>query len=352
MKCKILLPGFFVLCTLPMMLQGQTDNPGPRDVVRFGLFGGLQFNMHSGTYEALDNNAVCGICEFENGEKTGLRLEGLFEYPLSRTFLFSGRIGYQDFSGAFDRDKYRVGPVAQPSGPPVDMIVDQTFDNALSYLTVTPGILYFPIDQELHLNLGLGFAFPLSKDYTLREVLVSPSDKTFADGTTDHIIRDEEIQEVNGLRLALELGAGYDIPLTRNLLLTPEVAYSLPLTKVTGRGDWTAAAFAGGLGLRYAMIPPPKELPPPPPPAPAAAPATEVIPPPGCGLGGTRNRCRWERNGCEYDCGGRVAHHRTLSAADLCVLRRRRRQDAAASKPIRERRSQKLFHRRCQRSGT
>ena len=36
---------------------------------------------------------------------------------------------------------------------------------------------------------------------------------------------------------------------TRNLLLTPAVAYSLPFTDVSSQGDWKASGLAAGLGL-------------------------------------------------------------------------------------------------------
>ncbi|MBN1449118.1 MAG: hypothetical protein JXA28_14420, partial [Bacteroidetes bacterium] len=246
-------PSKFLLSLLLLLLPlwhaaGQDGEPGPRDVMRIGLTAGPQFNFHSGTYDALDKEAVCGTCTFENGDVMKFRFEALVEIPYSPSLMFSARLGLQDFSGQFERDNYYVGKVAQENGPPVDMIVDHTFDNALSYLTVTPGVLYFPIEQPLHLNLGLGLAFPLSKDYTLREQLVQPANVQFADGTRDHITRDEEIQEINSMRLAIDAGVGYDIPLTRNLLVTPALAYSLPLTKVTGRGDWTASALAAGIG--------------------------------------------------------------------------------------------------------
>ncbi|MBE0644656.1 MAG: hypothetical protein IH600_11300, partial [Bacteroidetes bacterium] len=242
-----------LLLLLGWHASAQDQTPGFRDVMRFGVYGGPQFNFHSGTYEALDQNALCGVCDFENGDVMKFRFEALLEIPLTPSLMLSGRIGLQDFSGQFDRDNYYVGQVAQPTGPPADLIVDHTFDNALSYLVVTPGILYFPIEEELHLNLGLGFGFPMSKDYTLREEMVSPAGITFSDGTRDHVIRDEEIQNVNGFRLSLEIGAGYDIPLTRNLLLTPALGYSLPLTSVTDKGEWSASALAAGVGLLWAM---------------------------------------------------------------------------------------------------
>ena len=74
---------------LPLLLltgwhaSAQNDTPGFRDVMRFGVFGGPQFNFHGGTYEALDRSATCGICDFENGDLMKFRFEALLEIPFT-----------------------------------------------------------------------------------------------------------------------------------------------------------------------------------------------------------------------------------------------------------------------------
>ena len=74
------------LTLLPLLLllswhaSAQDETPGFREVMRFGVFGGPQFNFHSGTYEALDQNALCGICDFENGDVMKFRFEALLSY--------------------------------------------------------------------------------------------------------------------------------------------------------------------------------------------------------------------------------------------------------------------------------
>ena len=101
---RVLYQIFIVVLLLPGVLSAQEDDPGQRDVTRVGVFVGPQFNFHSGTYQALDGSAVCAVCDFENGDLMKFRIEGLVEVPLSRSWMLSGRLGYQDYSGVFDRN--------------------------------------------------------------------------------------------------------------------------------------------------------------------------------------------------------------------------------------------------------
>src|SRR5512143_2140217 len=159
----------FILIGCSAAVRAQDDEPRYREAVRFGLFVGPQFNFHLGDYDIFEGNAKCASCTFENGDMVKFRFEGLIEYPASPSLLFSGRIGYQDYAGVYDRD-VRLGSVAQPSGPPADLIVHQTFDNALSYITITPGVLYFPLAASpFHLKGGLEVGIAAQKSFSMRE---------------------------------------------------------------------------------------------------------------------------------------------------------------------------------------
>ena len=156
------------LCLAAVLLTAtvcaQSEPPDYRAVMRTGVFGALQFNFHSGDFAVVEGGIPCATCTFENGDRMKVRFGGIVEIPLSPTVMLSGRIGFQDYSGVFQRD-VRLGPVDQPTGPPVDLIVNQTFDNTLSYLSIAPGILYFPLeDMPLHFDLAAGVGVLLSKE--------------------------------------------------------------------------------------------------------------------------------------------------------------------------------------------
>ena len=82
---RLILP---LLLLLGWHASAQDDSTGFRDVMRFGVYGGPQFNFHSGTYDALDQDAVCGTCTFENGDVMKFRVEALVEIPYSSSLIF------------------------------------------------------------------------------------------------------------------------------------------------------------------------------------------------------------------------------------------------------------------------
>ncbi len=140
---------------------------------------------------------------------SGWGFGGIINVPIFKNFAFSGRLGFNAFSSNLNFILYDYNNGSY-------LIYVDALKISLSYLEITPSIQFFPMIRKfenLHLIGGLEIGSFITKDFTNLQ------------GIT------QELQTVK-TRLAVVLGAGYIIPLSQNVYLTPEISYRLPLTKV------------------------------------------------------------------------------------------------------------------------
>ena len=248
-----------ILCLTGSSLADDSLSVHPR----VGIFAGPQFNFYSGKFEVFQGSALCGT--FEKGDGTAFTVAALGEYPLSASMLAGVLLGYADHKGTY-KTTQRLGSAILPDGSLTDATAEETLDATLVYLYLKPALLYFPIKTlPFHVVVGPAFGIKLKSSFLQRERLLTPLNARFSDGTQDHLVGDDVIQSANGIRLSLDGGLGYDLSLAKNILLTPTVSYSLPITKVTSDAEWKASAFTAGLALKWIFAPEEKEIPPTPP---------------------------------------------------------------------------------------
>ncbi len=200
--------------------------------VTIGIFGGLNYNMHTPDYILPQSEFVNLRTDIPFNENTNqLSFHGgvIGNFPINNMFVISGRLGYNGMNGELE-----------------SMINDTNhiFDASLAYFEISPVLQIHNLigNSGLYLLAGLEFGIPVTKSYSFSEE---------PDYMTD--IEDMDIPDAS-TRIAGMIGAGYDIPLGSRAFLSPEVSFRLPFSKVSSKDyldEWNISQFRFGVNLTF-----------------------------------------------------------------------------------------------------
>ncbi len=235
---KIILIAASLLLIASMLLAQENESR-----TRLGAFLGGNFNMHSPTME-YDYSLTGGgnsIFDFDqNSTSLGINggLIGIF--PLNRILSISGRIGYHGMGATLEG---RQAGIVNPDANEMDV--------SLHYLEISP-ILHFHnlIPTEgLYFLAGIEVGVPIVANYNWPVV--------YDDGTGAATLEtiDSDIPD-KSVRVAFALGAGYDIQLSKDMFLTPEVSFRLPMTNVSANDNfmtWNVPQLRLGVNLTFSL---------------------------------------------------------------------------------------------------
>jgi outer membrane protein OmpA-like peptidoglycan-associated protein len=208
---KSLIGGALILTGLQSTLQAQ-EVQFSKPSWYFGVAGGANVNFLRGTTQEL-NSELTVPAAFHDGNGVGLYVAPLIEYhrPDTRLGLML-QVGYDSRKGSFNE-------VLTPCNCPADLNTD------LSYLTVEPSLRFAPFKSNFYLYGGPRFAFNLSKSFTYKQGVnpAYPLQVANPDVTGD-------FSNVNDNLISMQIGAGYDIPLSSQrhhtqFVLSPFVSY-------------------------------------------------------------------------------------------------------------------------------
>ena len=178
----------------------------------FGVAGGANINFYRGTTQQLKSDFTVPSA-FHDGNGAGLYVAPLIEYHRPDT-----RLGLM-FQVGYDNRKGNFKQVASPCNCPEDLKTD------LSYMTVEPSLRFAPFKSNLYLYGGPRLAFNLTKSFTYRQGInpAYPLQVANPDVTGN-------FSSMKNTLLSMQVGAGYDIPLSlqnkkTQFVLSPFVAF-------------------------------------------------------------------------------------------------------------------------------
>ena len=178
----------------------------------FGVAAGGNINFYRGSTQKLDAELIVPTT-FHNGTGVGLFVAPLIEYrPANSVWGVMLQAGYDNRGSKFDQ-------VKTPCNCPADLITD------LSYITVEPSLRLAPFKSNFYLYAGPRLAFNVSKSYTY-QLGINPAYPTQLPTAAVK----GEFSDVNNMLISMQIGAGYDIPLTSQykktqLVLSPFVSF-------------------------------------------------------------------------------------------------------------------------------
>lgn len=192
---------------------------------------GMNFNIHTGS----DLSAT--------GTGFGFVIGGRAVMSFSPTIgLVSGLTFYDNRSGSYSR-----------SGP------SQTYNNATQTTDASASLAYLMFE-----NLFM-FKLPRTGLYFIAGPVVGFNVEGSGETTTKHVANWDPTQSVTDpkvkgsikdllARFELKVGSGYDIPISNNIFITPEVSFGFGITKVISDVSYRILTFQLLAGVKFVLI--------------------------------------------------------------------------------------------------
>lgn len=204
----------------------------------FGAAAGANLNFYRGSTQVLNQNFTPPTA-FHDGFGAGLYIAPLLEYHRpDSNWGFMFQAGYDSRKGKFDQ-------VVTPCNCPADL------STKLSYLTIEPSLRLAPFKSNFYLYGGPRLAFNLDKSFVYEQG-INPN---FPAQTQNPNV-EGDFSEVQETILSMQIGMGYDIPLSSanrktKFVLSPFVAFQ-PYFGQNPRSieTWNLTTVRAGIALK------------------------------------------------------------------------------------------------------
>lgn len=244
-------------CIVVAAASGQTSIDKEKEPPhKVGGYVGYQYNIHNASFSQLPGVASC-CPEFRTGTGAGFAFGGLYELPLTTTLSLLLRGGYSSI-GATLKETETIGNALQGEEI-VSAEVEHYLETTLGIISFQPAVSYAPFRIPVAFHLGVEGGFIAVKKYQQRELLVRPVNAVFKD--TRSGIRGESNGAIDGassLRIAGFLGVSTEIPIGRDITLSPTLEYFQGFTNVIADSGWTASTLRLATAVKFALIPAPE----------------------------------------------------------------------------------------------
>ncbi|WP_233530644.1 OmpA family protein [Gelidibacter salicanalis] len=205
----------------------------------FGVAAGANFNFYRGTTQRLNKNLTVPTA-FHDGDGIGLFAAPLVEYHFpDSVWGIMLQTGYDNRQGDWD-------PVTSPCNCPMDLSTD------LSYITVEPSLRIAPFKNGLYIYGGPRLAFNLDKSFTYEKGTNPDIPSQIADPAVN-----EDFGDIESTIISMQIGAGFDIPLSSNtqktqFVLSPFVSFQ-PYFGQNPRAteSWNITTVRVGAALKF-----------------------------------------------------------------------------------------------------
>jgi outer membrane protein OmpA-like peptidoglycan-associated protein len=218
--------------------------------VSLGIHAGINVNTHSTNFNSLSGVPNC--CTSYN---TGLQGNGIaagivVDLPITELLGVQVKGTYSDLSGETTIREF----IGQKwiDNKPVPVNVNHNLISDIKVISIDPILNIRPFKYPLDFNVGLSFGNVITHNAIQSEVIATPN-FLFTDTTSSRNNYSGEIPNANNFFSAGILGVGYEIMLSENLFIQPEIQYSLPFTNVANGLDWNAASLRFGSALKFSF---------------------------------------------------------------------------------------------------
>jgi len=203
--------------------------------INIGITGGLGLNMHNPDWT--DHGPLTGRPLRYNQTSTAIGYYGgiIANFPINDIFTISARIGYNNLNGTIKATATN-GNITEST----------TIDTRLEYFEVSPILELhnlLPV-KNIYFLVGLELATPFTAE----------GDLTYTENSTPSTwSRMNTPMEDKVPRVALAVGAGYVIPLSKNVFLTPEASFRFGITNISSESSWTVNQLRLGVSLTFGL---------------------------------------------------------------------------------------------------
>lgn len=200
---------------------------------------GANFNYYRGTTQQLNADLTVPAA-FRHGDGMGLYLAPLLEYYRPETRLgVMLQVGYDSRKGSFD-------DVVTPCNCRAELSTD------LAYITVEPNLRFAPFRSNFYLFGGPRLAFSINKSYTYQQ----RANAAFPEQQEEPALGGE-FDNVHKSLISLQIGAGYDIPMSSQdnktqFVVSPFISLHPGLGQSPRSIEtWTLTTLRAGAALKF-----------------------------------------------------------------------------------------------------
>ncbi len=255
---------FLLIFLLNVNAQETTEEAEP--VMWIGPFAGLNYNYHFLNFGSLPPFPNC-CPQFNSATGWGYTLGALTEFKLAKSIFLDMRLGLSDIGAKMTTEEYIGGTFLNPgTNPPTlvdtSAVVDYNIDTKLMHVNFEP-VISMRFFGKVGLDVGLKFAYMFISRFSQEEVLKSPDNVTFLDGSrVRNNYANELIPDANNFQIFGIIGVSYDLTIGKDMYLTPEIRYNVPFMDVSSAPTqatdyWKASTFQFGVALKVPLYPPP-----------------------------------------------------------------------------------------------
>ena len=220
------------------------------DKTRYGLFGGINLNLHTSDFQKLPGIPSC-CPTYSSGFGIGPALGVLYEIPLAESLKYGLRLGYYDLSaGLVDSEK----KVVMYKDEPYDGNIEHTMDGTISVLGLE-NIAIYNLFGDLSVSAGFRIDYALTTDFAQAETIVDPAGGAVfkdTDKSTRNVISGE-IPDASSIFFSGQIGFSYELPMNKSntMFLVPEVSYAMCFTDVAKDINWKPNALFVGAAVKF-----------------------------------------------------------------------------------------------------
>lgn len=236
---------------------------------------GLSYNIFSADFMSFKGTPDCGPYKSGHGLGPAFLIGG--NIPLNNTFALGLNIGLFNRSGNLTKDNSY--PVYNAK---TDEIINFSSKNKLeaklNYIEFMPNISMDLFNLNTFREIvGLRFAIPMKKDFTLTEEINSPTDYVFEEnGKNSRTIADGKIPNASSLLLGITFGFENMLKIGSNTFFTQALSFDYNVSDFSSDANWNLALGARlELGIRFSFVEPEKRVVLPLPPTPE--PVKEIV---------------------------------------------------------------------------
>ncbi|MER3328612.1 MAG: outer membrane beta-barrel protein [Candidatus Kapaibacterium sp.] len=205
-----------IIFALPTLLvsQGfdwQVSSRHPYEITNkyIGAVGSLSYGYHTGNFPFLERDIVC--CNYEEGDGFGVQFGLAGEYWYEHDLAFTASLLYSNINANFRTETFVVKKT-NPDLPGFNWTTAYESDISLGYITIDMAVKK-RIYNKLNLRAGVDINFNINSSETHRNIVVSPNNIPFSDGTFEKELTNGRIGELSSFVLGVSIGASYDIDL-------------------------------------------------------------------------------------------------------------------------------------------
>jgi len=205
----------------------------------FGVAGGANFNFYRGSTQQMNASFTSPVA-FHDGFGAGLFIAPLLEYrPADSRWGVMLQAGYDSRKGKFDQ-------MTTDCDCPADLKTN------VSYITVEPSLRFAPFKSDFYLFGGPRLAFNMDKSFTY-QLGINPA---YPDQEANPAVKGD-FDNINKTLISMQIGAGYDIPLSSDsnktqFVLSPFVSFQ-PYFGQNPRSTetWNNTTVRAGVALKF-----------------------------------------------------------------------------------------------------